>query len=274
MSTEAAYNAIPALRWSRLRALRVSPKAFRWAVDHEDEDDDTISLRIGRAVHAALLEPAKFLTDFAIWPKTRRGKEWEKFRDEHPDHDIITETEAELVEHCVKAIQSHGPAMSILTSGAHFEHTLTWVDAATSVKCKARVDIVNGRLSDLKTSRSVAPRMFAAQVARFGYLGQLAFYTRGLNANGFEMTKPPALVAVETSAPFDVVVFRPSADDLRRADEEIDALLRRYVECVEANEWPGIAETDELDLVMPAWAFDTNEPEPVVTFGGVPLMED
>jgi hypothetical protein len=271
MTSEREYNAIPAVRWSRLKAMRTSALAYRWQEEHPD-DDETVALRIGRAVHSMLLEPAKYLVDFAIWPKERRGKEWLAFAAANAHRDIITGKEAEIAEHCVEAIRGHGPAMSILTSGgARFEHTLTWVDAKTQLPCKARVDIVNGRLSDLKTSRHIVPRRFAYQVHQLGYHGQLAFYAMGLEANGFEMEKPPALVAVQNSPPFDVVVFRASTETMDRGHVLARTLLDRLADCRESGEWPGIAPDEEVELHLPSFPDLDDEEEQAVTFDGAAL---
>lgn len=269
MSTEAAYNAIPAVRWSKLKAMRISPLAFRWNELHGD-DEDSVSMRIGRAVHSMLLEPEKFLTDFAIWPKVRRGKEYEAFVEKQQGKDIIIGSEAEAAEQCVKAIQRHPLALDVLTSATRREHTLTWTDATTGLRCKARCDLINGALAELKTGQDVTPRLFAQQCARLAYHGQAAWYTNGLEANGFDLHGRPRFVVVQNRPPFDVVVFRASEQMMEQGHALARKLLDLYAECVEAERWDGIAPDREVDLHMPAWVDnDNDETEPPITIGGV-----
>jgi hypothetical protein len=66
MSATAAYDAIEAMNWSTLRHLETSPLLL----DHRKRNPrpDTDSLRLGRAIHCALLEPDRWKR-FLVEPK-------------------------------------------------------------------------------------------------------------------------------------------------------------------------------------------------------------
>src|SRR5574341_903199 len=69
--TREEYDRIDAVNWTTLKAMRASPKHYRYAAEHATED--TAAMRDGRAVHTAVLEPDRFPLDYAIWAGERRA---------------------------------------------------------------------------------------------------------------------------------------------------------------------------------------------------------
>jgi hypothetical protein len=60
------YAAIPAINWSTLKYLDVSPRMLRWRVEHPRHDTDALDL--GRAIHCAILEPERFASEYIAEP--------------------------------------------------------------------------------------------------------------------------------------------------------------------------------------------------------------
>ena len=63
------------------------------------------------------------------------------------------------------------------------------------------------------------------------------------------------LVVVEKVEPYAVAVYRVPEDAIHAGRLEYTELLDRLKLCRERNEWPGIANDTETDLIMPPWAF-------------------
>lgn len=271
--TEDEYRALPALNWSRLKSLRVSPLRYQHDLAHPRED--STAFRIGRAVHTIVLEGhATYHQRYAVYPgPVRRGKEWEAWRADHLGHEILNGAEAEKALACAAAMLEHPVARRHLTEGAA-EQVITWTDPDYDVPCKGRVDLSlsHGRLVELKTAADIHPRRWPAQCHRYGYYGQLAYYYDGLVASGVvqDDSPEPIMVAVETQAPHDVVVWAVPRDVLEHGRGEYKRLLELYCECRDSGHWPGQCEA-ELTLSVPAYADLEAGGDQPLTIGGVPI---
>lgn len=279
------YEDIDALNWSRLKMMRKSPKHFRYALDHGEPDKDTY--RFGRLEHCLVYEPEEFLKRYLIQPRFHGGmkddtallKGYDGGREAKAEFDrLAAKTGLEVIEleavenarRMAEAVRSDPVAGPIL-DGAYVEQTMTWTDPFSGRKCKGRMDQVNGRLGDMKRCSDLA--RFENSVERYGYLGQLAWYSDGLAANGILVDDLPVLIAVEPVEPYDVRVLEVSEDDLDAGRMLYRGLLERLAGCEASNEWPGISGGKMERLRRPAWAVaDTETLE--LTMGGMPLEMD
>lgn len=249
------YAKIEAEHWSALKHMAKSPKQYRYVRDNPSED--TAGRLKGRGTHTAVLEPQRFLLDYALFKgKIRRGKEWDAFVAVHPEENILKREEYEHCLRVAKCVQDHPAAQAILLR-AKREQTIQWIDEETGLHCKARLDLYFDGIGDLKGVRSVHPRMLGAEVARMMYHGQLAFYREGVRVTTGE-NLPCYLICVEHTAPHDVVVRELDDDALYAGWELARSLLNRVAECRAANHWPGIS--DEIEtLDLPAWVWPEDE---------------
>lgn len=256
--TYAEYARIPAVNWSRLKSLRVSPLQYQH--DLTAPREETGFLRIGTTMHAYILEPETFRDRFCVYEgAVRRGKEWEAFKAANANATILIASEMEAAVGCAKAVLAHPVAAPFLRGGFK-EAVLQWEDAETGTKCKARLDIAGARLVDLKSAGQIGKRRFASQAASLGYHGQFAYYEDGLRANGIEPTGDPVMIVVQSEPPHDVITYRmpPHVIDAGRA--EYRALLELLAECEESGVWPGVAPDELVDFELPAWAEMDDEP--------------
>ncbi len=255
------YESIAAVNWSTLKEMNVSPKHYRYRLQNPRQD--TPALALGRAVHAAVYEPDVFERRYVAYPgKVRRGAEWEEFKAEHAGCDIITQDERAMAMQMRNALLAEA---GDYLRGGFAEQTLTWTDEETGMPCKGRVDQVNGRLIELKTTRSASPHGFATDARKFGYHGQLAFYTDGLAANGIELEGPPLVIACQSEPPHDVVVYETAEATLASGRRLYRQLLVRLVECHTTGHWPGVANGEVLPFEVQSW----DEPEETLTLGGI-----
>lgn len=264
----ADYAAIDAVNWSTLKVMARSPRHYRHALANPRPPSPAMLL--GTAAHLATLEADRWDDEVRIFDgAARRGKAWEAFQAANPGRLLLNQAEADKAQAMAAAVRDHGPAAEYLSAGEP-EVGVVWTDDTTGLSCKARVDWLHvlrdsaGRIGrvilvDLKTAREIGLREFSAQAARLGYFGQLAHYRAGIAAAlgiAPEMIEV-VLVAVENDAPHDVAVF--AVDDgvpdggLHYGETERRRLLKRLVECRDADEWPG-QHPEVTPLCPPAWA--------------------
>lgn len=278
--THDEYDGLPGIRWSVLRAMRTSPRHYLHAT--LEERVDTAAFRLGRALHAALLEPEHFVEAWVAYGETkqRRGKVWEQFKDEHAGKEILTVEEYEKAIAMSAAVRNpavNARAAELFTA----ENTLrevaaTWRDDATGLECKAMLDYLNPHTMtkvEVKTTRNIEPRWFGHDAARYGYHCQDAFHTRGAILGGNLRVSRHLIVAVENEPPFDVVVHEVPPEVIEAGDREVTKLLVRVKDCLARTNtghpqpWPGVACDEVVPLVLPPWALGGDEPAEL-TLGG------
>lgn len=256
------------LRWdavsqSGLGELLRSPAHMKASIESLDVSDSD-ALRIGRAVHCAVLEPDAFAGSarFGVLPdgtdfRTTAGK---ALRDKIKASGATAIKQPEYDKVCAMrdALFAHSAAGKLLKSDGPTELSLVWVDEATGVLCKARHDkhaasIGGGVILDVKSTVDASAEEFAKSVYNFGYHRQGAFYLRGASALDLPVAHY-AILAVEKEAPYAVAVFRLMEAALDAGDDEVGALLARYKRCEERGEWPAYPSTVQ-DLALPDWAW-------------------
>ena len=250
------YRRLRATNWSSLKELARSPAHYKWRLTHERPDSP--AMMIGRAIHAAVLEPEKFAAEFAVFSGARRsGPEWTAFKAAHEDATILKADEYEQVQGVAASVWAHKVARRLMRYGKP-EVSLTWNDKETHVRCKSRPDWVRGDLlMDLKSTRDIDARTFGRTAERLGYAGQLAFARRGLAANGAE-DGPTYIVAVEQEGPFDVAVFRVPDEVLDAGDAMVSRLLNELVACRRRGKFAGRYEGEAV-LDYPVWGLDRDD---------------
>ena len=205
---------------------------------------ETPSMRLGTAVHTLVLEGADaYLKAYAEAPEgmrftTKAGKEW-KAEAEEAGKIVLNRTEADKVADMAGAVRVlYEPARAVLDVAPVRERSIIWRDEAHMVWCRCRpdayrIDEHSVRLVDLKTCADLD--RFEDDFYRQAYDIQLAFYLRGLAvahygkavAGGAFNDVRVHVVAVESSAPYRVGVYRVPDTVLAEADSLVDLLLWR-----------------------------------------------
>lgn len=265
------------VNWSTLKHILTSPKHYRHILSTPRED--TEALQLGRITHCAVYEPDELDSRYLIAPRFHRGmkdataraKGYEGGKESAAAWDAeVAEVGAEVVDGGLyqRAIGMRDavladPVAGPMVTGGYSEQALTWT--VDGIECRGRLDHINGRLSDLKTTRNIRPRRFMADVARYQYHAQTAWYDAGLEANGVVTEGQPAIIAVESSAPYDVLVVFMGDAVLRAGWELCRNALDRLAGCRHLDSWPGVSGGDAVPLELPAWAMPEDDP---ITLGG------
>ena len=250
MSDRASYDALDALNWSRLRLLEKSPAHYVMGYG-----DDSSGFALGTATHMAILEPERFAAEYVVTDirRDKRTKKWNDFEAEQLalGKTILIRSEYNDTIAMRDAVFAHPKAMSYLSGGAS-EQTLTW--ELGDYKCKGRADYIGPKaIVDLKSTKDCSPREFAKSCARYGYFGQAAWYSDGLRLSR-GLSLPYVIVAVDSSPPHIVTVYRIPEHVIAAGREQYLTLLGRLDYCRRANFWGGYVEADEVDIEMPRWS--------------------
>lgn len=259
------YDLLDMVNWSTLKHLGKSPAHYRHNI--LQKDGDTAAKKLGRCAHLATLEPEKFRLGVAKWTGDRRaGKEWEAFKAKNQGRELLTEDEHDYCLRIAEAARSSEMAKPYLAKGKS-EQTVLWSHIVPPivgfpgyrVECKGRLDFIAdcGALVDLKTTKDASPEGFGREFVRYGYGCQAAFYRDGYKAaTGLDL--PYVIVAVETSRPHVVQVYRVQDEVLEMGRDTYRALLDRLQLCRAENAWPGYADAP-CDLVLPRWALPDDD---------------
>ena len=267
------YRAAPGVNWSSLKHIARSPLHYQHALDNPTPP--TAAMQAGTLAHLATLEPERFASSVVLPPDDvlgkggkRNTKAYREWADAQPDDvTIASPDEVATAQAIADAVRSH-PVASALLAEARCEVPMFWQDnRATRLPCKGLADILvdlpTVRLADLLGAPAFTPVLadlkttsdlpgFARQAGRMGYHGQLAHYAEGVRV---ECGEPPAvyIVAVESTAPHDVAVYRLRDADLARGMAYRNELLATLARCEATGDWPGVSR-GVLDLDIPRWA--------------------
>jgi hypothetical protein len=251
------YHAIPAVGSSGLKSFLRSPAHYRARLAQPAEPTDAQAL--GTAVHLAVLEPERFEREVVAAPKfdrrTTAGKAAAaEFDAAHAGRLVLAADVHETACRVRDAVRSHPAAALLLAHGAP-EVSLQWIDEASGVPCKSRLDWLapDHSVVDLKTARDASPLGFGRAIGQYGYAIQQAVYVAGVRAAlGAE---PPmfAFVAVETEPPFAVGVYVLDDDAVAAAEVRVAEALARFAQCRAADTWPAYGDLIQT-ITLPRWA--------------------
>lgn len=235
---------------SQVKKLADSGVQYLHAVNHPDHP--TAAMILGSLVHFLVLGERKGAKRLLKYEgATRQGNAWKDFVAANDDAEILTSKEWAVGERIAAAV-FRDPVARACLDGARHEVPLTWEDAG--VQCSTSgVDIVPAnRFGDLKTTSTTELRALQAHCFKMSYHVQLAWYRRGLRANGYDVSQGAFLLCVETKAPHEVVCLELSEDLLDLGDKTVTLLLEKLRLFKECDQWPGRAQTPVV-WTVPAW---------------------
>ena len=248
------YEDLPYVNKSTLWEMRKSPLHY-WHLMHDTPRPDTPAMKLGRAVHAAILTPTAFKRDYAILPdgidrRTKAGKEeYQAFMDAAEGKEILTAADADQVKAMTKAFRKN-PQAAALMKGTKREKALVWADLETGVMCKGRIDAIGSDyIIDYKTTNDASTDTFQRESIRYGYDLQAAMYLEAARANGYS-PKGFIFIAQEKAAPYLINILHAGNAFIDRGMWIMRDLLALYKECSETDTWPGYGENE---LILKEW---------------------
>lgn len=261
----AEYHAdIDSVGCGALRDVARSPLHHWWAHRRpgREQAEPTPSQRLGTAIHAAVLEPERFATDFMVRPdcdrRTKEGKAiYAEFMEMLGDRQEITVADQETALRIAERVRSSKLWHLFSSDGYQTEVSAYWTDKATGVRCRMRPDAVPAKqlfLIDLKSCSNADDTKFRNSAWDFGYHVSAAWYVDGWRAATGEK-RDYIFAAFEKEEPHACAWFYADDELLEAGRVEYRRLLKIYAKCLAADEWPGYP--DELQpLFCPPWAMD------------------
>lgn len=289
-----------AVNWHTLwRLLEESPAHAKYEMEHGTKE--TEALAFGSLTDFVLLEPGRFAQEAVIEPEIGEGlaprrpnkrqieakkpspatiaaiKYWQEFDAKTAGKIVVARADYDRVLRIERAVRSAQCKDYIV--GGRAQVCVVWVDPATGLLCKARLDYeryagMDHYITDLKTSRSVKEGPFQSAIFKYDYDGQMAFYHDGWLAAKGE-TSQCWWLAVEKEGLCVVKPWQMHEDWLDSGRLLYRRALTAWSECVKQNCWPDYGGPEVLE--MPGWAKDRRGvgpdrivSEPKYTGGGVP----
>lgn len=253
-----AYHARDGVSASRLKSMA---KGWRWyEAEHITkviERKESPAMRMGTAIHAAILEPEAFDRQYVVCPpefsdrRTKAHKEWAAAV---PDGSIIlSAAEDRVIESCRDAVMSNPAACAIIGSIEHAEKSFVFDDLEAGAHCRVRFDLIAGRIvGDIKTIDSLDDGAVEKAIQSFRYDLQVAHYLEGFACLGFEGMEF-VFIFVETSPPHRCRVVKLSPSDLEAARDQRVSLLREYARRSESGDWSDPGEGELQTVFLSDW---------------------
>ena len=239
LNNRSEYQALAALNYSGAKELLKSPAHYQtWLAEPRKE---TPALRVGTAVHAAVLQPDHYAADFAVAPdvdrRTKEGKEkWAEFQTIHAGKTILTEDESHLVSCIAGQIVIAMHRLGI--KPVHREVCLAASYCGTPVKSALDLIAEDGYVYDLKTTEDASPRGFQQSVRAYRYNLQAHFYRTVCELAGLGRPLGFRFIVVEKTPPYALAVYEIGPNLMSYAIEDFEKAVKLYSECEASGNWP------------------------------------
>jgi exodeoxyribonuclease VIII len=250
------YHAIEALSSTVARdLLSASPMH---ALHRQQHRDETPAMRLGTALHSAVLEPERRMIAVApdVDRRTKDGKaRYEEFLLANAGKITLTAEQGDLLAGMLCGIRRCKSALSVLNVAPSRELSLFAREPAKGVLCKARIDALSVSerfILDVKSTSGVATTdEFERAIAARGYGFQAAFYMHVASLLGYEVDTF-AFVVVESEPPHGCAVFMLEPEVIDLYMPKVAKSIETYAGCVGNAEWPGY-EDKVRRIGIPAW---------------------
>lgn len=264
---EADYHADPtSVSATGLKKLLISPAHYQYEIDHPGEQDTDLrdAFDLGTVVHSMVL--GRGLPYVAVDGNRNNKAVKEKVAKAEAEGNVVLKPkQLEQARAMADAVLTHDVAGQLLEAGepevSMFWQDPDYTDDDVEVIRRCRWDWLCTERSygvDLKTTVSSSPKQLARTVLNLRYDLSAAYYLATAAGLGIDLSAF-ALIWVEKTPPYPVVVTQLSGDFLERGDQLARIALSRYRHCVETGEWPAYLDHDFTTLHPPAWATDPTE---------------
>lgn len=246
------YHAIVGASASVLKLMiektpaHVYAQYFDQSRKHRESSD---AMKIGAAIHMAVLEPEKFAKTYAFLDADKRTKEGKSAHAEFEKLGMIAlkpET-YEMITNVAESVLSKQLAIRLLQDG-HAEKSFIYDDAELGIALKIRPDYLiepcdkwpNGLIVDLKTTEDASPSGFCRAIFSYNYALQAAWYVDVFQKHfGTYMPPPFVFLACEKEAPFECGFYEAEEFVIEYGRKQYQSVLPILAECIRTNIWNG-----------------------------------
>lgn len=263
------------LSYSSLKAFQKSPQHF---VEYRlTKKEPTPALMFGNLLDILILTPAEYDKKYSVMPadlekpganiinaknpspasleKIKRYNDW---TGANQGKIWITDDDYQLASFLAKKTFDNEKAKDLLSRVGSTQQKMSWTHKATGLPMVAFKDM-NGDsfIGDLKSAADGSPEGFMSAAYKFGYHLQAGTYRDGERTLSGRYPDYFFLV-VETSAPYNVTVYKATADFIKLGEQQFEETMQAFKFCMENNLWyqgyefHAAAGYHQLDL--PGWA--------------------
>lgn len=256
---ETIYHRLPGLSSTGAKKLLRSPAHYRHSITHPEPPKAEFDL--GSAVHTKVLGVG---ADIAIYPD---GNGPERFKYDGTELSNVLSSSGSVGTNAARAFEKQArrrglipvkrvvanvvnlmaeavltdPTSRRLLETGESEVSMFATDPDTGVALRGRVDRLNTRMLDLKTtSGDASEHDFGIHAFRYGYEIQAGHYEHTHHVITGD-TLPYLFIVVENHPPYLVGVHRLGDDELRMGRARARRARELYAHCTSTGEWPGYA---------------------------------
>jgi len=262
--SEEEYNKLPGIRSTALKYyLKYGARAYwqKYELGLFREANDTDAMRIGRLLHAWILEDRKTWAEPYVGNK--RNGEYQDYKRECAEAglELISEDELDDLTLMRESFFSNNDAVRLLGETVQVERALLFEYAG--VECKARLDmwLESDAVVDLKTTKDPTPEKFFYQATNErGWHYSQAHYELAVQSYlETDRDIPYQFIAVENKPPFRCVVHELHEDVIAVARRDVRQALKDIAECRESGEWTEpLAEQIQTYVPSMKWLADND----------------
>jgi hypothetical protein len=256
--TNEDYHARTEVSASWLKKLDESPRLFEaHYVTRTIESKQTDAMRLGTAVHCAILEPQKFDAQYAVCPEDcsdRRTNKHKAWAETVLGRQILTADEFQKIKSCEAAVHRNDIARLIIKAATHKEKSFVYRDFLTSVDCRVRFDALAGdAIVDIKTVSDGSEDEFIRSIDKYRYHLQASHYLEGFKTLDPSRDWQFVFITVETVAPYRCRTFSLDNEWLSMGADLRSALLESYKIRLQNGDWSESGENQVTPLSPPPW---------------------
>jgi exodeoxyribonuclease VIII len=225
-----------------------------------ERSEPTPAMKIGTAIHTAILEPDEYAKRYVIIPadlnmRTNAGKatyaDLEAVAVE-AGADLIKAEDHAKVQRIAASMLAH-PQWQRLAEVGVSETSIYWTDEETGVLCKCRPDWMtwnpalkpeprpDDAIVDVKSAFDASFDPFQRNAHNLGYFVSAGMYLEGLSTATGVPVSTFIWAAVEKEPPFASAFYFPDEAGLDHGRKQYRKALRRYADCLSSGKWPGYA---------------------------------
>lgn len=260
--TNEAYHAAPGISKSHLDVMAEGSARHYWQKyinPSRPFSEPTDALRVGNAVHAAILQPALFDDRYAEWSgtdkRTKAGKEeWAAFQQNLGDRITLSHIEYTWCLEMRDAVHAHPIARGLLMNGKP-EHSFFARDTESGELIKCRTDYFTDDgdvIVDIKTTTDAHPITFGKDAANYRYDLAPPWYFDVIGRVTGHAPRQWIWLVIEKSLPYAIGIYYAQKHDIIRAR---DTCRRNFLEILkyrQANLFPDYG--DQIrPLELPGW---------------------
>lgn len=247
------------LTQSKLRDYIQSPELYRLKhIEKSVPFEESAEMRMGTALHCAVLEPSHFYNRFVVMPDdmTKRGKAYEAWLADAGNRTVLSANEAQTVRRMHEALLKNADVQRILPTPGDNEVTLRLENKRWGMLIQGKLDAL--RESVLIPERSESPHPVILDLKTtddvdkwrrsfpYGTYHIQAWWYRMLAVSVMMLPEPPVFifVVVERKCPWRVALYEPNEAYLTMAQKTVETAVAGLRDSLKTGVWqrdvPGI----------------------------------